>query len=107
MAVVSRFGRSEILTPLLTVVIAAALLGTTSFALPPPIHPLCIEGGEYTGFPVAFSIRCYGPVIPGDGQGKDEPQFRADLLAVDSVCWYLVAAVALATLRRGLRIPRR
>ncbi len=104
MAVVSRFGRSEILTPLLTAVIAGALLGITSFALPSPIHPVCIEGGEYAGFPVAFYIRCYGPVIPGDGQAKDEPEFRAAFLAVDSACWFVVAAVTLGMLRRGFRI---
>lgn len=64
---------------------------------------MCIEGGEYAGNPVAFYIRCYGPVIPGDGQGKDEPEFRAFLLAVDAVLWYLTAFAAITLLRRGAR----
>ncbi len=104
MAVTSRVGRSEIILWLLTALLAGALLGTTSFALPPLSHPVCPEGGEYLGFPVAFYIRCYGALIPGDGQEKGEPQFGGVFLAVDSACWYLVATVMLGMLRRGFQI---
>jgi len=103
MAVISRLERSEVILPLLTAVLAGALLGITSFSLPSLIHPTCVEGGEYLGFPAAFYLRCNGPPIPGDGQGKEEPEFRAVLLAIDSACWYLVAAVVLGMVRRGLR----
>src|SRR2546425_3834389 len=84
-------------------IVAASLLATTSFSLRPLSHPLCFEGGEYGGYPVAFYIRCYGPLIPGDGQSKDEPQFQAGLLAVDVIFWYFVSFAAMALVRLGVR----
>jgi len=68
---------------------------------------MCIEGGEYAGFPVAFYVRCYGPPIPGDGQSKGEPQFQAVPLAVDAFFWYFVAFAAMALVRLGVRKLRR
>src|SRR5881397_2788644 len=77
------------------------------FSLRPLSVPVCIEGGEYAGYPVAFYIRCYGPLMPGGGQGKDDPEFRALLLVVDAFFWYLVAFVATAVLRLAVRNLRK
>lgn len=102
-AISSKFVKSEIFPHLFTAIVAASLLVTTSVALPPLSRPLCFEGGEYAGFPVAFYIRCYGPPIPGDGQSKDDPQIWAPLLAIDAAFWYFIAFGAMAVLRLGLR----
>ena len=99
----SKFEKSEFLLYVFTAIIAANLLATTSFSLRPLSHPLCIEGGEYSGFPVAFYVRCYGAPIPGDGQSKDEPQFQVVPLAVDALLWYLVAFAATVLVRLGVR----
>src|SRR2546426_2750505 len=102
-AIASKFDKSEILFYMFEAIVAASLLATTSFSLRPLSHPLCFEGGEYGGYPVAFYIRCYGPLIPGDGQSKDEPQFQAGLLAVDVIFWYFVSFAAMALVRLGVR----
>jgi hypothetical protein len=103
LAISSKFEKSEIFRHLFTAIVAASLLATTSFSLPPLSRPLCFEGGEYAGFPVAFYTRCYGPLIPGDDQSKDDPQFWAPLLAVDAALWYFIAFGTLVFLRLGLR----
>ncbi len=106
-AIASKVEKSEILFHLFTAIVAASLLATTSFSLRPLGYPVCIEGGEYAGYPVAFYIRCYGPLIPGDGQSKDDPEFRALLLAVDAFFWYFVAFAAMVLLRLGARNLRK
>ncbi len=106
-AIASKFDKSEILFHMFTAIVAASLLATTSFSLRPLSHPLCFEGGEYGGYPVAFYIRCYGPLIPGDGQSKDEPQFQVGPLAVDAFFWYFVAFAAMALVRLGVRKVRK
>ena len=106
-AIASKFDKSEILFHMFTAIVAASLLATTSFSLRPLSHPLCFEGGEYGGYPVAFYIRCYGPLIPGDGQNKDEPQFQVAPLAVDTFFWYFVAFAAMVLVRLGVRRVRK
>jgi len=106
-AIASKVEKSKILFNLFTAIVAAGLLATTSFSLRPLSVPVCIEGGEYAGYPVAFYIRCYGPLMPGGGQGKDDPEFRALLLVVDAFFWYLVAFVATAVLRLAVRNLRK
>src|SRR5438128_1392131 len=76
-AIASKVEKSKILFNLFTAIVAAGLLATTSFSLRPLSVPVCIEGGEYAGYPVAFYIRCYGPLMPGGGQGNDDPEVRS------------------------------
>jgi len=105
--ILSRLAKTVVVPHLFTAVIAAALFATTSFYVPSLLHPVCQEGGEYVGNPVAFYLRCNGPLIPGDGQGREDPEFRALLLAVDAFFWYFTAFAAMALLRVGVRNLRK
>ena len=84
---------------------AVGLFLGTSFAFPSVTHPACIEGGTYYGFPVAYWIRCRGPLMPGDGQPFDPPQLNAIAVVLDVALWYVVLWGGVGIARRLAR-PR-
>lgn len=69
-------------------ILFAALFSLTSILLPPVAHALCIEGGFYRGFPLAFLYQCY------EG-GPGGPLSTSDLdwarLILDVGFWYLAS----------------
>ena len=84
---------------------AVGLFLGASFAFPSVVHPMCIEGGAYSGFPVAYWIQCRGPLIPGDGQSVDPPQLNAIAVVLDVALWYVVLWGGVGIARRLAR-PR-
>src|SRR2546428_13878843 len=82
---------------------AAGLFLGASFPSPSVVHPMCIEGGAYSGFPVAYWIPCRGPLIPGDAQSVDRPQLIQTAVALDIAVWYVVLWGAVRLARRFLR----
>jgi hypothetical protein len=89
----------------LLVATAVGLFLGASFAFPSVTHPACIEGGTYSGFPVAYWIQCRGPLIPGDGQPFDPPQLNPMAVVLDVALWYVVLWVGVGIARRFVR-PR-
>ena len=82
---------------------AAGLFLAGSWVFPSVVHPMCIEGGAYSGFPVAYWIQCRGPLIPGDGQSVDPPQLSQTAVVLDVAVWYVVLWGAVRLARRFLR----
>src|SRR2546427_11802650 len=73
---------------------AVGLFLGASFAFPSVTHPACIEGGTYSGFPVAYWTQCRGPLMPGDGQPFDPPQLNPIAVVLDVALWYVVYGAA-------------
>ena len=84
---------------------AVGLFLGASFAFPSVVHPMCIEGGAYSGFPVAYRIECRGPLVPGDGQSVDPPQLSQTAVVLDVALWYVVLWGGVGIARRFPR-PR-
>jgi len=84
---------------------AVGLFLGASFALPSVTHPACIEGGTYSGFPVAYWTQCRGPLMPGDGQPFDPPQLNPIAVVLDVALWYVVLWGGVGIARRFPR-PR-
>src|SRR6266568_6977884 len=67
---------------------AVVLFAVTSSTLPSVIHPMCIEGGTYSGFPVSYWLQCFGPPEPGGSRPLDSPQGDPAAIAIDIAFWY-------------------
>ncbi len=75
--------------------LAIALFSVTNVFLRPIQFALCIEGGVYRGFPLAYYTQCRdAPGLFGT------PFWNPGALLIDLVVWYLAAAGILLLYRR-------
>ncbi len=91
----------------LLLITALGLFLGASFALPSVTHPACIEGGTYSGFPVAYWIQCRGPLIPGDGQSVDPVRLNPMAVVLDLALWYVVLLGAIGIARSFVTAAKR